>query len=398
MRNKIDVYDTDGYNQDGYDKNGYNKDGYNRFGFNRNGYDAQGYNENGYDRDGYNRRGYNKNGYNREGYNCWGFDEDGYNRNGYNEDGYDCNGLDCEGYNENGIDAEGFSREPNFNHISGHHLKPRPIFYQTKNDIENPLYMGFELEIDEGGEKDSIASNVCFKLNNKVYCKHDGSLNQGFEIVSYPATLNYHVEQKENYKVVFNYLLSKNYISHDAETCGLHIHVNKNFFGDSELQVDYNISKILYVFEKFWDKFVTFSRRTERSLQRWARNYRFDISNDLIANLKIAKGQYERYFSVNLQNEHTIEFRMFRGTLNINTFMATLQLINCICNFVKNIDIEKLQQVCFDQIVKSNFAELNEYLQRKKLKEVFFEGEEVLNIVEHREEGLTIRGSDGLCV
>ena len=33
-----------------------------------------------------------------------------------------------------------------------------------------------------------------------------------------------------------------------------------------------------------------------------------------------------------LENEDTIEFRLFRGTLRYSTFMATLQLVDEICN------------------------------------------------------------------
>ena len=333
------------------------------------------YNEDGYDKDGYDINGYDENGYDSYGYN-----EDGYDKDGYDSDGYDENGFDDEGYNEDGYDEDGFSRNPTFQWINDYQLKPRPTFYQTKNDIENPLYMGFELEVDKGGRRDSVVTKICRILKNKVYCKYDGSLDNGFEIVSYPETLNYHTEQKEAYENTFKYLINKDYRSHDTITCGLHIHVNKNFFGSNEKEIDLNIAKILYIFEKFWDKFVTFSRRTDENLNKWAKRYNLDINENLLDNLKKSKKTYERYYAVNLQNEHTIEFRMFRGTLNINTFMATLQLIDCICNFVKNIDIEKLQQVCFDQIVKSNFKELNEYLQRKELKVVFFEGEEVLKM------------------
>lgn len=39
-----------------------------------------------------------------------------------------------------------------------------------------------------------------------------------------------------------------------------------------------------------------------------------------------------RYFSVNLQNANTIEFRIFRGTLKYNTLIATLQLVDRVCD------------------------------------------------------------------
>ena len=56
-------------------------------------------------------------------------------------------------------------------------------------------YFGVELEVDEGGESDSNAERVLDIANSGrelIYCKHDGSLNDGFEIVTHPMTLDFH--------------------------------------------------------------------------------------------------------------------------------------------------------------------------------------------------------------
>ncbi len=52
-----------------------------------------------------------------------------------------------------------------------------------------------------------------------------------------------------------------------------------------------------------------------------------------------------RYAAVNLCNYSTIEFRLFRGTLKINTFIATLQLVNEICNVAVSMSDESLQKL-----------------------------------------------------
>ncbi len=36
--------------------------------------------------------------------------------------------------------------------------------------------------------------NIGNRINEHIYCKHDGSLDEGFEIVSHPATLEYHTK------------------------------------------------------------------------------------------------------------------------------------------------------------------------------------------------------------
>ena len=53
------------------------------------------------------------------------------------------------------------------------------------------------------------------------------------------------------------------YTSHQAETCGLHIHVNRTSFGESTEAQDEAIGRILYFVERNWNELLIFSRRTE---------------------------------------------------------------------------------------------------------------------------------------
>ena len=68
--------------------------------------------------------------------------------------------------------------------IKNYNYKPEPIFYGSGS-----LFYGVELEIDKGGEDESNAEAL-IKLANesseRIYCKHDGSISDGFEIVSHP--------------------------------------------------------------------------------------------------------------------------------------------------------------------------------------------------------------------
>ena len=72
--------------------------------------------------------------------------------------------------------------------IHQYNYKPEPIFYGSGS-----LFMGIELEIDGGGENHDNAQNILDIANcdgTRIYCKHDGSLHHGFEIVSNPMTLD----------------------------------------------------------------------------------------------------------------------------------------------------------------------------------------------------------------
>ena len=88
--------------------------------------------------------------------------------------------------------ADCYHRAQNSQAIHNYNYKPAPIFYGTGD-----RYFGVELEIDRGGE-DSDAARALLSIANAeeelLYCKHDGSLNDGFELVTHPLTFQYHIE------------------------------------------------------------------------------------------------------------------------------------------------------------------------------------------------------------
>lgn len=154
--------------------------------------------------------------------------------------------------------------------IEDYYYKPDPIFYG-----KGTRYFGVELEVDGAGKCDDNAENVMSIGNRKVnhiYCKHDGSLDDGFEIVTHPMTLEYHM-QSMPWENVLDELRVMGYLSHKTSTCGLHVHVNRNSFGETIAEQDTCIARVLYFFEKHWDELLKFSRRTARQLDRWAARY-----------------------------------------------------------------------------------------------------------------------------
>lgn len=55
------------------------------------------------------------------------------------------------------------------------------------------------MEIDGAGERDSAANRLMDIANGSgrehLYCKHDGSLDDGIELVTHPMTLTYHMDE-----------------------------------------------------------------------------------------------------------------------------------------------------------------------------------------------------------
>lgn len=230
-----------------------------------------------------------------------------------------------------------------------HHYNPPLDFcgYTMNNKVP---YLGVEIEVDEGGQKDKMAK-AAMKYMNKdrmfVYCMRDGSLNEGFEIITQPATLKYHQSQKDNYEAMFNFLISKGYLSHDTQTCGIHVHFNRDFYKDNE---ELYVTRLLYLVDKFWDDIVRFSRRNQRRIDRYSKKVDMPLKEYFIKSNKSNIHDYH-YYAINLSNSNTIEFRMFKGTLNIDTFMATLQFVNNCIICAREKSAEEIQRMEFEELI-----------------------------------------------
>ena len=270
-------------------------------------------------------------------------------------------------------------RESKDRAIKEYGYKPEPIFYGLGD-----FFMGVELEIDEGGESESNAErllNICNQKDEHVYCKHDGSLNDGFEIVSHPMTLAYHMTAMP-WQEVLRKAVELDYSSHNSGTCGLHVHCSRAAFGMEYEDQEPVIGRIIYFTERHWAELVKFSRRSERALNRWAARYA-TISETTKETYEKAKNKYlGRYVAVNLENPSTIEFRLFRGTLRYRTFIATLQLVHEICMLALCISDHELESMSWSDFVsridQDEKSELIEYLKSKRLY--------VNDITEEREE------------
>jgi len=114
-------------------------------------------------------------------------------------------------------------------------------------------------------------------------------------------------------------------------------------------------------------------------MNRWAARYGFEKTRKEILD-KAKSGKNGRYVAVNLKNYYTIEFRLFRGTLKYNTFIATLQLVNKICDVALSMSEEEIDNMSWSYFVASiEEPELVQYLKERRLyvNELIMESEEV---------------------
>lgn len=102
-------------------------------------------------------------------------------------------------------------------------------------------------------------------------------------------------------------------------------------------------------------------------MNRWAARYGYEKSGREILD-KAKKGCQGRYAAINLMNYSTIEFRIFRGTLKLNTFMATLELVNAIIDVALDHSEDGLHKLSWSEFVSSiTEPELIAYLKERRL-------------------------------
>lgn len=222
--------------------------------------------------------------------------------------------------------------------IHSHNFKFSPlIFLSTSPTI--PIPYGLEIEVDHGNKSASLMEYI-EELKNIIKLKSDGSLDDGFEIVTTPMTLDVH-KTVVPYAELFRRLTDDGYTSHENSTCGLHIHIGRTGFGATARSQNPAIARLIYLFELFKPQLKTFSRRREF---RYCQFY--DLSTSLTPKLMRQSATYDnrmsRYRAVNLQNPGTVEIRIFKGSLKTTTVLAAIELCDYMVKYVvKNKDDSK---------------------------------------------------------
>ena len=221
---------------------------------------------------------------------------------------------------------------------------------------KDELHMGIELEIDGGGNNDTHAKSIMEALGGSQYCecKEDGSLDDGFEIASAPATLKAHMNVL-NWKVAMRKALSLGYTSHNRGTCGLHIHIDRDYFEHDKRReldhfefvkyIDEYEDKIAMLFANNVEWIKRFSRRTDYGYCEVteAASRKTTPKEAKTKSVNARPDKQDKYSAINYDTGiNTIEFRIFRGTLKYDTFMATLQFVQMFCDYVRYLDFEFL--------------------------------------------------------
>lgn len=203
-------------------------------------------------------------------------------------------------------------------HASKHYQSP--IFDEWSR--KRGRFFGVELEVECRGERNDAAKRLHALINGDQYGKRlfferDGSLNDGFEMISQPMSLPM---QRE----LWSFLNERDNIrglrSHNTSTCGLHVHVSRQ--GLSSLQIA---------------KIVTFINKPENEdlIRAIARRYAEGYCKIKQKKIGRAHQSEDRYEAVNITSRKTIEFRIFRGSLKYESVISAIEFSHALVEFCK---------------------------------------------------------------
>lgn len=223
------------------------------------------------------------------------------------------------------------NREDEEGGILNYEFKPIPIFRGGVGSA-NVLTMGMELEMAEANSYEEVRDFAERILRyEKVgysffYGKYDGSLDgASVEVVCHPATLEFH-KSTTYWNKMLDDAKSIGLKSNDTDCCGIHVHVNRNYFNNEQVnKLDALVNRISRTFRRF-------ARRNCRDYARYQPDKQLS---------HLGSNSYGRYSCLNI-GQNTIEFRIFKGNMKYESIMALFELVQGSCDFVKqdNINID----------------------------------------------------------
>ena len=190
----------------------------------------------------------------------------------------------------------------------------------------NGRWFGIEIESEQVLARD--LDDVAFGIRDRAGdllgdIQSDSSLNCGFEIITQPLSLDV-AESALRAGGTLNDALRYAYHQGqrgDRKTCGLHVHVSRAALSEAviaRLDLFFNNTDLTDLTRRSSKYAVTTPRK------------------------RVCAEQKDRYRVLNTTNEHTVEWRAPKGSVNPHTILATIQLLDLAIDFVQSVSYTSL--------------------------------------------------------
>jgi hypothetical protein len=267
-----------------------------------------------------------------------------WNDGRYCEYCYDNNVYTCDDCSEQYWDGDGHDCETDEGVIHSYSYRPSPYFFG-----KGQYHLGFELEVEARNESRYAGAEIAQDtLGSHAYMKDDGSLSDGFEIVTHPHTL-------QAYQTDFDWeftskLKREGFRSWNTDTCGLHVHVSRTAFGTGESpwgrsDRDQLILKRQSHELRFMKLIYDNQRQVERIAGRAGNHYAtFQDKGKLVPKVKYGNQTSGRYSAINTENDATLEVRVFKGSLRKERVLSALEFVTASVEYTRDLKVTSKNQ------------------------------------------------------
>lgn len=260
-----------------------------------------------------------------------------------------------------------YTRDKVYSEIHGYHHHHG---ITPNNPVEDKRghKIGVELEVEFNNSSLKRTWNNKAK-SNWFYCERDGSLGDtGCEIITVPM-LPKDIKDRNTWDKLISYLANKAK-SWDSPRCGLHVHIGREILGSNPEQQSETIGKLLYLYHHFLNgtsmNTKIFGReraynekdgKTEEGkavATLGSEVLKIKGIKDRVKDGMIRKSKTDRYFDINLSNEHTIEFRKGRGSIKTSRIIMVIEYCEIMCKYAKQAKWEEVSKEKFIEYVVGN--------------------------------------------
>ncbi|MBF84403.1 MAG: hypothetical protein CL489_07980 [Acidobacteria bacterium] len=275
----------------------------------------------------------------------------------------------------------GWQAEDVEDYISSYNYRPE---IQPRGANKSGLLFGWEVETEPSpssvrdGMSDSwtnlqasfhVTQNSIDSHGNVLYCKRDGSVYNGFEVVSHPMSFEWLMDSRNQQYIntVFE-LAEHGYRSHEGGACGMHIHMDAIKLSNLHY---YKMLRFLYK-PGFYEFFKRISQRTDSQINAWcnlrlstagqmrratvygSKTYELETNTDYT---KIAaKRTTNRRYTLENRAPHgrrtalnstgrTIELRLPRGTIRKDRFLKNIEFAHSLWCYSDCTAIPEIQRL-----------------------------------------------------
>jgi hypothetical protein len=229
---------------------------------------------------------------------------------------------------------------------SGSFKREIPLCKPYENFTKETLTLGVELEVQVKRSSHLSRHDLAFNitqhdLKDFAIIKNDSSIGYGFEIVSKPATFEYH---KTAWDIFFTNTAQYLRSFKDTST-GLHVHVNQSAFSKSHVG-----RMFIFINSDVNKTFIDdISGRTETEYCHKKKDPKFK---------DVRTYRSRGAFNIFCDHTKTHEFRCFSGNVKKESFFKTLEFVVALCHYSQtecgNVNINYID---FCNYVKSKHFE-----------------------------------------